>query len=190
MAETSELVGLLRAQGSGDRHEEARLITKLLDRTGTTRANARTKRPPHWEFWGSLVFGTGGCWLWCRARHQLGYGLSSKGKAHRYAWELFNGPIPEGLSVLHRCDIRNCVNPDHLFLGTQADNMRDAATKGRIVAVPQPGEANPMAKLTQSQVEKMRYIRATTNKSYKALAAQFGVTAMTAYRAVKGESWK
>lgn len=75
-----------------------------------------------------------GCWIWTAATHQ-GYGeICYKGKketAHRVSWELHNGPIPHGLWVLHRCDTRECVNPKHLFLGTQLDNIADCVKKGR-----------------------------------------------------------
>src|SRR3990167_3892348 len=77
-----------------------------------------------------------GCWLWTGATRYDGYGTrpwrgKTSAQAHRIAWEVFRGPIPDGLQVLHRCDVRCCVNPDHLFLGTQLDNMRDMIQKGR-----------------------------------------------------------
>lgn len=77
-----------------------------------------------------------GCWEWQRASDGLGYGqLNVDGKrykAHRFFYEQKYGPIPEGLFLCHRCDNPACVNPDHMFVGTQKDNMRDAALKGRI----------------------------------------------------------
>lgn len=78
-----------------------------------------------------------GCWLWQGSISRLGYGemrldRNTKGKAHRVAWELENGPIPEGMEVCHSCDVRACVRVDHLFLGTHLDNMRDASAKGRL----------------------------------------------------------
>lgn len=91
--------------------------------------------------------GPGGCWLWASTRNpRNGYGmfggpreLRPSGKshcvpryAHRVAWELAHGPIPDGQWVLHSCDVPYCVNPAHLFLGTQKDNMADAAQKGRL----------------------------------------------------------
>ena len=77
-----------------------------------------------------------GCWLWVAALHGNGrYGMMwnkhDYASAHRISWELYRGPIPEDKFVLHKCDLGLCVNPDHLFLGTQTDNMRDMLNKGR-----------------------------------------------------------
>jgi len=86
------------------------------------------------SFWAE-VEKTDGCWLWRAALSTNGYGQTSRDgvqiRAHRLAWELERGPIPVGLLVLHRCDVPTCVNPDHLFLGTNKDNSRDMAAKGR-----------------------------------------------------------
>ena len=72
-----------------------------------------------------------GCWLWVAGRMSNGYGGVMGNGAHRTSWELYRGAIPEGLSVLHKCDVKICVNPDHLFLGTQADNLADMRGKNR-----------------------------------------------------------
>lgn len=76
-----------------------------------------------------------GCWLWMRALGTSGYGITYRDgiqiRAHRLAYELANGPIPAGLFALHRCDIRSCCNPSHLFLGTMQDNHDDMHRKGR-----------------------------------------------------------
>lgn len=77
-----------------------------------------------------------GCWEWTGGKYASGYGVfraaSGPGLAHRSAYRLFVGPIPDGMLVCHTCDNPPCVNPDHLFLGSQLDNMRDAAAKGRV----------------------------------------------------------
>jgi hypothetical protein len=88
------------------------------------------------ESFGARADRSGRCWLWIGPVYGNNhYGCaSSRGRtmpAHRLAWTIARGPIPAGMKVLHRCDVPLCVRPDHLFLGTQADNMRDAATKGR-----------------------------------------------------------
>ena len=78
------------------------------------------------------------CWTWHGMKNNHGYGMIYAGKAkrakslaHRVSWELFNGPIPEGKNVLHRCDNPECCNPEHLFIGSQLENMRDKIAKGR-----------------------------------------------------------
>ena len=91
------------------------------------------------RFW-SKVQKTDGCWLWTGSRNRTwAYGRFRSGPgrrsvlAHRFAWELVHGPIPGGLFVCHHCDNPSCVNPEHLFLGTHTDNMRDMVNKGRDV---------------------------------------------------------
>lgn len=96
----------------------------------------RHKLPLSERFW-PKVEKTDGCWLWTANTRPNGYGLFGSVGAHRVAYELCVGPIPSGMYVCHRCDNPACVRPDHLFVGTQLDNMRDMVTKGR---GRQPGE--------------------------------------------------
>jgi hypothetical protein len=119
-------------------------------------------------FWGKVSVGhPGGCWGWIGATDPFGYGqVWSEGRvqaAHRVAWRLVKGPIPSGSLVLHHCDNPPCSNPDHLFLGTQKDNMMDAASKGRIATNP---------KLT---VEQAMAIRSSTGRGVD-LAGEHGVS--------------
>lgn len=98
------------------------------------------------RFW-SQVEKTETCWLWIGNRHAIGYGRcgvdGTHAAAHRVAWELTNGPIPDGMFCLHTCDVRACVRPAHLFLGTQADNMQDMVAKGRAPWLAQPSRRHP-----------------------------------------------
>jgi len=102
---------------------------------------SKTDLPTRWpartleeRFWAKVERGEG-CWLWTASRTSTGYGQINVDhrplKAHRVAWELTYGPIPDGLFVCHHCDVPLCCRPDHLFLGNDADNMRDCAAKGR-----------------------------------------------------------
>ena len=114
------------------------------------------------RFW-SRVVKTESCWNWQRL-HETGYGkLRVAGKllfAHRLSWEMFRGPIPLGMWIMHKCDNRACVNPDHLQVGTPLDNVRDMVAKGRQRWIPKPGSANGYAKLSEEKVIRIRAMRA------------------------------
>jgi len=132
-----------------------------------------------------------GCWLWDGALGSHGYGqlrvrVSGRPKtlsAHRLSYEHWNGPLG-ALCCLHRCDTRVCVNPDHLFAGTRAENSADMVTKGRQTM----GERNPMARLQRADIPTLRRL-ARAGWSAAALGRRFGVCSETARRAAVGESW-
>lgn len=127
-----------------------------------------------------------GCWLWTGPLNK-GYGkCQAAGKttgAHRVFYELFSGPIPDGLFVCHRCDTPLCVNPAHLFLGTPADNVQDALKKGRHRAP--RGEANGLAVLSEAQVLAIY----TDARTQGRVAAEYGVHPLTVSRIKTGKSW-
>jgi HNH endonuclease len=143
---------------------------------------------------------TTGCWLWELSCRRDGYGRTSvrqkmpdgtskvrTAACHRVAYETWVGPIPEGLMILHKCDVKRCFNPDHLFPGTHQDNMDDGVAKKRFRGVPQPGEENPKAKLTKPQVDEIRarYSRGLGKK----LAAEFGVSQVMICNIAAGRNW-
>jgi len=193
--------------------------------------------PAETRFWMNVLCDVRtGCWMWqgdkiYTARGGGGYGIlyvgrqytvleSSPGRmvveilsarrtyAHRYSWELLVGQIPGGMILCHRCDIPECVRPDHLFVGTHKDNNRDMWTKGRAnpqgPIAPLKGEAwravygrraQPRgeqlwnAKLTVEDVREMRR-RRTTGASLRALAESFGVHLSLVHRICNRQAWK
>lgn len=133
------------------------------------------------------------CWPWTAGRHDAGYGTFWDGerfwKAHRFAWTQTEGPIPDGLHVLHRCDNPPCCNAGHLFLGTHLDNMHDMYAKGRRTPRPMRGESNPRAKLTWETVDEARRLRAT-GLAYARIGERLGVSKPTIMRALDGRCWR
>jgi hypothetical protein len=124
------------------------------------------------DFW-SRVEKTESCWLWRGPVNRKGYGFVSRrhygeSLAHRYSWLVYKGPVPLGLCVLHRCDIAACVNPDHLFLGTKADNNTDLYAKRRFAI----GEKNGQSKLTREMVAQIREAQGTQ----RSIAEKFGIS--------------
>jgi len=122
------------------------------------------------------------CWLWKAARSKTGYGIISVGKkrtrAHRFSWEIHFGSIPQGLCVCHHCDVRHCVNPNHLFVGTKRDNSRDMAAKGRAGPQVHPasyrGERSPNARLREVDVRDIRR-RLAAGESQTSIALDYEV---------------
>lgn len=133
-----------------------------------------------------------GCWIWFASHTIQGYGLFSYNKdgkhrarvAHRVSWEYFRGPIPKGMLVCHKCDVRSCVNPDHLFLGTDRDNTLDKFKKGR--AVIRKGTEIWSTKLTEDDV---RFIRSTAETG-ASLARKYGIQEATISQIRNRRTWK
>lgn len=118
-----------------------------------------------------------------------GYGRYGKFKAHRVEYEKANGPIPRGLHCLHKCDNRKCVNPDHLFLGTNKDNVNDRVSKGR--CAPKHGELNGRSVLTEEMVlEIKRELKNYKRGLCKKLAIRYGVQEARISHIKTGRSWK
>jgi hypothetical protein len=133
---------------------------------------------------------TEGCWDWRGRTHTEGYGVLSyrdgprrlHPTAHRMSWELFRGEIPEGLDVLHTCDRKICVQPAHLYLGTQADNTRDAVQRGQHPI----GERHARARLTAADVITIR----NSNETHEALAERYGIAKASISAVRRGLTWK
>jgi hypothetical protein len=151
------------------------------------------------RFWGRVeTEDPGGCWLWVGTKTRGGYGMlrgPDRGMvlAHRVSWEIRNGRIPPAIDgkracVLHRCDNPPCVNPAHLFLGTDADNNADMAAKGRRRAP--RGEANGRARLRASDVAAIREAYAAGGETCQSLAVRHGVAATTISALLSGKTWR
>lgn len=133
------------------------------------------------------------CWPWiAKATAHYGYGRMTAGRSrylrsHQVAWALENGNIPEGAVIRHTCDYTACCNPKHLVLGTQAENVADATSRGRSSKPPRMiGSGHPRSKLDDEKVAEIR----RSSKTLNALAAEFGVSAKSIWRIRKHHQWK
>ena len=156
------------------------------------RFNQNSVLPMPIRFTSKTIKSESGCILWVGCIDEIGYGrfpFNGENKAHRVAYSYFIGDIPKGMKVLHKCDVRNCVNPDHLFLGTQADNVADMVKKGRNISIHLFGERNPMSKLTETHVIEIREMVKSGFKQIEA-CRKFGVSPMTVSRIIRGVTWK
>lgn len=147
------------------------------------------------RFW-SMVNKTDSCWLWTGRPGRKGYGcLWVDGRSwlsHRYSLVLHGVDLKDEDCALHKCDVRLCVNPDHLFLGTRADNTADMIAKGRASfyhnAFP-GGSANPVARLTEQDVLEIRRLHREEGLTHRALADRFGVARSNITLIVNGKTW-
>lgn len=156
------------------------------------RSNQNDKRSDLERLIHGLAFDATDCWYWRGSHTKLGYGVitaAGEKRAHRAAWVLWNGSIPKGMNVLHKCDVRCCVNPDHLFLGTHKDNMQDMTSKGRGKVPRLRGDASPVRRLGSHAVSLIRQEYEAGGVSQANLARKFGVAQATIHRIISRKAW-
>ncbi len=177
---------------------EHQIDGRSLRSGGTTRcrscrsamAHAARARPAAEEFFWPHVDKTNSCWLWTGATSKDGYGRFDAGsirRAHRFSWALHFGPPPAGLMVCHHCDVRTCVNPDHLFLGTARDNAQDALAKGRLTG---PVGPKPYTVVVPPDVAlEIRSMFPSSKDAHKA-AAHFGFSRKVCWDVIRRRSFR
>jgi hypothetical protein len=143
---------------------------------------------------GVVAINKNGCWIWGRTTSE-GYAsmtiLGKTKRVHRVAWSITRGKlIPSDMCVCHKCDNPICVNPEHLFLGTRSDNMRDMVSKGRHGGPPPsaPGSSNPAAKLTENDIDEIR-LRLNSGETQRKIANSFGVSQSQISNIKRGLRW-
>lgn len=130
------------------------------------------------RFW-AKVNKTSGCWVWIASKTEFGYGRINLGgrhgyieKAHRLSWKIHCGNIPKGMHILHTCDIPACVNPGHLYLGTDKENGKDRAIRLRVAC----GEKSPLSKYSSSLIKKIRLNILPSSIITKKIASPYGIS--------------
>jgi hypothetical protein len=160
--------------------------------TGTTDDGPYAQEPLEKRFWKKVQKAEPNeCWEWQGAISKNGYGVighngTNRG-AHRVSYEIHNGAVPAGMNVLHSCDNRSCVNPNHLRSGTQSENIKEAVDKGRKFVPCASGEKNPKSKLTQEQAN---YIKSNPGMRHTEIAKMFCVSPNTVRGVRIGRTWK
>lgn len=186
-----------RTASCGCLRKEKRTTTATrVNRITGAEEKRRVLADPERRFWPHVRKGEG-CWEWSGFLSANGYGKSGRRQyAHRLSWELANGPIPDGLYVCHRCDNPSCVRPDHLFVGTAADNAADMGAKGRSAFARHPeivrrGEQVNTARLTEANVrEIIQRLRQPGRPTLRQLAAEYGVAFCAIQGIYSGRAWK
>lgn len=154
---------------------------------------------PEFRFWRRIIK-SDGCWIWNGTKNLRGYGNFSLKRgvtvgAHRFSYQLNIGPIPENMSVCHRCDNPSCVRPDHLFLGSPKDNSRDMVAKGRGTRGTErkgtgpAGERNSHARLTHSIVSEIRERRHRDGLTHRQLSKIYNISKSQIGNILSGAQW-
>lgn len=162
---------------------------------------AKTKASEPWPRFWRKVERAAGCWNWMGHKSPDGYGVicgMGETRAHRLSLRLHGVTIPPGLIVMHLCDNRACVNPEHLRIGTHAENIQDRDAKGRTATgdrngsrrYPRKGSKNPTAKLTEADVVEIRRLRAETDESLSSIGKRYGVTNQVISSIEHRRSWR
>lgn len=155
-------------------------------------AGAPRRKPLNERLINNVIPDDNGCWIWQGPRTGYGYGQTQvDGKVavtHRLSWRAFHGEIPTGMHVLHKCDVRLCINPAHLFLGTSADNNADMDRKGR--RMPPKGIQHSNAVFTEARVAVLRQGRYDQWGDLTNKARELGVDVKTLWNVLRGKTWK
>lgn len=163
---------------------------QLLQSVGMERATESLRAPAFQRRFWSKVRKTAGCWIWTGSITGVGYGdirlRSGLVSAHRASWLIANGgSVPRGRDICHRCDVRACVNPAHLFLGTRADNVHDCISKDRHAR----GSRNGQSKLSEVQVRAILH-RLSRGERQRVIAADFGIGREAVTKIKGGRRWR
>jgi len=134
-----------------------------------------------------------GCWLWSGASSREGYGhIRDSGRvtlAHRASYKVHREPPPAGVQVCHKCDTPACVNPAHLFLGTNAENAADRNRKGRARGGANKGPAHPLSRLSVADIARIRVLAASRIQPQRLIAAQYGISQGHVSAILNGRRW-
>jgi len=163
-------------------------VRKALKATGEIRPRLAFQDNPETRYEKRIEKTASGCWIFHGPRNNMGYGMVSAGGnpmlAHRFFYQQVNGPIPAGMDACHRCDNPACCNPDHIFIGTRTDNMRDAVAKGRV----RRGETSAQARFSESDVLDMRR-RHCAGETTGEIGRRYDTSYKTVWAIVHRKAW-